>query len=357
MRQHRRKIFALGGVTILVALASTFAFTAGGRAAGAGICADASAPCLVETLAPQSLATGQTGVSLTKFVNPTSATATHTAISLTFSNPVQVGTVQLVVNGSLQTATTCTSTATTVTCPDFGSTVGGSFDKLIVQYSTTTTGALTATGQVMFGESNDNTGGPANDTDTSSDSVAVFDGAGYATACKTSGAAESIAAGDTSLTATLQYVAAATGPSAANGFLPCTPVSAGVIPNSHGVNTEVAVVDFPSIAAPNCPGGQPAGQSFCYAVGTLDFLSGLPKGSNAKNLVLYEALASGGFVFDATKLVVPACSANGLPPSPGAPATSAVNDTCIYARSNLPKGGIELGLHVIASPQDGHYSG
>jgi hypothetical protein len=205
----------------------------------------------------------------------------------------------------------------------------------------------------MFGESNGNTGGPANDTDQSSDSVVVFDGAGYATACKTSGAAESIGAGDASLTATLQYVAAATGATAGNGFLPCTPVSAGVIPGSHGVNTAVAVVDFPSIAAPNCP----IGQSFCYAVGTLDFLSGLPKGSNAKNFVLYEALASNGFAFDATKLVVPACSANGLPPSPGAPATSAVNDTCIYARSNLPKGGIELGLHVIASPQDGHYSG
>lgn len=353
MRQHRKKFFALGGVTILVALASTFAFTAGGRAAGANICADASAPCLVETLAPQSLAVGQTGISLTKFANGSSATATHTAISLTFDNPVQVGTVQLVVNGSLQATNTCTTTATTVTCPDFGSTVGGSFDKLIVQYSAITDGTLTATGQVMFGESNDNTGGPSNDTQQSSDSVAVFGGAGYATACKTSGAAESIGAGDTSLTAALQYVAAATGATAANGFLPCTPVSAGVIPGSHGVNTEVAVVDFPSIAAPNCP----AGQSFCYAVGTLDFLSGLPKGSNAKNLVLYEALASGGFVFDVTKLVVPACSANGLPPSPGAPATSAVNDTCIYARSNLSKGGVELGLHVIASPQDGHYSG
>jgi hypothetical protein len=353
MRHHRRKFFALGAATIVVALAATFAFTAGGRAAGADICAGASTPCLVETLAPQSLATGQTGVSLTKFVNASNATATHTAISLTFSNPVQVGTVQLVLNGSLQTANSCTKTTTTVTCPDFGSTVGGSFDKLIVQYSATTTGTLTATGQVMFGESNDNTGGPANDTDMSSDSVAVFGAAGYASACKTSGAPESISAGDTSLTATLQYLAAATGATAANGFLPCTPVSAGVVPNSHGVNTEVAVVDFPSIAAPNCP----AGQSFCYAIGTLDFLTGLPKGTNAKNLVLYEALAASGFVFDGTKLVVPACSANGLPPSPGAPATSSVNDTCIYSRSNLSKGGVELGLHVIASPQDGHYSG
>jgi hypothetical protein len=357
MRYQTRAIVVLCGVSAIVAVAAALAFVGTGRAAGTNICGDGK--CLVETLAPHSLAAGVTGVSLTKFTNEASggATATHTTMSVTFSQPVTIVSFQLVVNGTLlPSAPTCTQSSTGVSCSDFGSTLGGSFDKLIVQYSTTN-GAVTATAQVTFGEQNTN-GVPKNDRFTSTDTVNVFNGTAFGSQCKNDNSTNTLNGGDSSLTASLTYVAGATEANASNGFLPCTPVSAGVIPGSKAVNTEVAVVDFPAAAAANCAKDPVSGNTFCYALSTLNFLSGLPKNENANNFVLYEALVSSGLKFDSTKIVVPPCDATtGLPPSPGAPATSSLNDSCVAGTSNLSKGGVRVQLHALASPPDQNYGG
>ena len=371
MRHFLRKRFlALFVAAALGVAATALAFTAGGRAASGNICQGTG--CLVETLAPHSLAVGATGVSLTKFTNLGSSNATHTAMSVTFSSQVNVSSVQLIAGGVSQGTGTCLPTSgltSGVTCSDFGSTSSGSSDKLVVQYSIAAApaaGTVTATGSATVAEGNDNTGGPSNDTFFSSDNAFVFDTATYQSKCDKSGTGNSISGGDASLRASLTYFAGATGPNAANGFLPCTPVGAGVVPNSKGVHTEIAVVDFPALAATTCVTlPPPDGRQFCYATGTLDFTV-VPKGENQNNFILYEGLGpvgkvngQGPYTFVNGSIVVQPCDANGLPPNPGAPASAnpVLNDTCVSSRGSLPKGGVELGVHLLASPPDQNFGG
>jgi hypothetical protein len=375
MRQFFGKRFlAVLAVAVLGLAAAAFAFTAGGRAAGNAICGDSH--CVVETLAPHSLAAGATGVSLTKFTNESGvggATATHTAITVTFSAPVTVGAgaIQLFVNGVLQSAGSCTqTTSTTVSCPDFVSTFGGTSDKVVIQYSPTTTGALNVTGSVTFGEGNGNTGGPTNDSFSSTDTVQVF-AAGDATnplfqsTCKSDNSSGSLGGADTQVGASIAFVNGVTTQNSANGFLPCTPASAGVIPGSKGVNTEISVVDFPPQAAPstNCVTitVNNTQQTFCYVVGILKFFFP-PKNENQNTFSLFEGLGPVGLVngvlgFPNGSITVPPCNANGLPPNAGAPATLTQNDSCVFSRGSLPKGGVQLGVHLLSNPKDQNFGG
>jgi hypothetical protein len=249
-----------------------------------------------------------------------------------------------------------------VTCPDFGGTVGGSYDRVIVRYSSAA-GTVKANAKVTYGESgSDNQGGPngtVNDRQVSNVDQATVIATTTTSPTLTSECSSNntIAGGDATLNTKFSYT------SSADTVLPCTPVSAGVV--TGGVNTHVALIDFPELAstfgATSCPTSGTL--TFCYGVATLDFFV-VPKNENAKNFVLYEALPP-SFEFSVlNRIIVPDCGTNGLPPNPATTPAAAVtggapqmNDTCIFSRSGLPKAGVELVLHALASPFDGHFSG
>jgi hypothetical protein len=376
MRYKTRTALAFCGIVATAVVAVSLAFVSGGRAASPNICAPAG--CVKETLAPHTLAAGSTGLSVTKFTNGSGsggATASHTAIKVFFSPAITTtpGLISLVVNGVLQSTNTCTpattdltldpeavGSGTTVTCPDFGGTVGGSFDRVIVRYSSLA-GTVKVNAKVTYGESgSDNQGGPngtVNDRQVSNvDQATVIATTTSPTLKSECSSNNTIAGGDATLNTKFSYT------SSADTVLPCTPVSAGVLATG-GVNTHVALIDFPELAstfgAASCPTS--GGVAFCYGVATLDFFV-VPKNENAKNFVLYESLPP---LFDfLNPIIVPPCGTNGLPPNPATTPAAAVtggasqmNDTCIFSRSGLPKAGVELVLHALASPFDGHFSG
>jgi hypothetical protein len=374
MRNLSKKRLGFMAGLALATAAAALAAAGGSRAASPNICTTSSSgtppstyipsSCLTETLAPHTLAAGAPGLSITKFTNQSGAggaTATHTAITVLFSQAVTVvGPITLVVNGSVAKTNTCSpstdpTTPTTVSCSDFGNTVGGSFDKVIIKYSVASPASVKVYAQVTYGDGgNDNSGGPngtVNDSQVSnSDSTGVVDSKD-GTVQSLCGSNTSVAGGDSTLNTKFGFT------NAADGFLPCTPVTAGVRVLG-GVNTHVAFIDFPQLSSP-CATPTGGGQSFCYGTATLDFFA-VPSGETWKNFVLYEALPPDFSFSINNRIIVPACDSHGLPPNPGntpAAGPPQVNDTCVYSRSNLPPKGAELVLHALASPLDSSYSG
>jgi hypothetical protein len=369
----RRRSFRISIASILVlagvVAAATFGFVGRGEAAGAHVCAVPSnftqnpptpASCLSEQLAPLTLKAGVDGLAITKFVNQSTSTASHTALTVFFSAPVTVDGFSLVVNGKAASTANCKafpttdSTApqpgTTATCGDIGSTAGGNFDKLILKYQLATAGTdVNVYARVTYGESGSDSGKKqvtVNDRQQSQIATAQVSPAGTVleSACPglTGGSSATLSATDTQVKTSILYTAAS------DSFLPCTPVSAAII-QTIGVNTEIALVDFPEVSGPG------------YASIVLDFFSSPVK---AKDFVLYEALPPSFAFTPENRIVVLPCDATGMPQNPGVPPAKAtestlqVNDSCIStAPKSIPGGGVEVGVHAIASPLDSHYGG
>jgi hypothetical protein len=272
---------------------------------------------------------------------------------------VTVDGFSLVVNGKAASTANCKAfpttdpTAppggTTATCGDIGNTAGGKFDKLIVKYKLATPGTnVNVYAQVAYGESGSDNGKKitVNDRQQSQIATAQVSPAGTVleSACSElgGGASTALSASDTQLKTSILYTAAS------DSFLPCTPVSAAII-QTIGVNTEIALVDFPDVSGPG------------YASIVLDFFS---SPVNANNFVLYEALPPSFDFTPENRIVVLPCDEAGLPQNPGVPpakataSTQQVNDSCISTRPKpISGGGVEVGVHAIASPLDSHYGG
>ncbi len=131
-----------------------------------------------------------------------------------------------------------------------------------------------------------------------------------------------------------------------DGSLICTPADAGVDPTAvPGLKT---LVSFVELVAQGGPG---------YATVNLDFTP-LPPNTTVKVLAanIKEALPP---LFDfSTFIVVPPCSPSGLPPNAGTPPSAGppqVNDSCVFDKTSLPKGGGRVILHVIGGTVDPRY--
>lgn len=358
MWDRLRKFVALGAVAALVVLALALAFATGGRAASPNVCnvPSAGAPplspasCVAEIVAPHFIAPGSDAISVTKFTNESNggANATHVVLEVDFPAP---GATVESVNGmspSAAQAGGCTVSSTSVSCP-YGNVASGTV-KLVVRFSATTT--MTLTGSASYGEGPGNPSNPPNDFQVNYDTLTV--GAAGSDGGCFDGAPRLVSATNLG-----QSTSAAVGP-AADTTLPCTFVDAGVLPKtfSHknaASNTQISFVEFPFL---------PAGQ-----LGTVRILfTPLPSGVNINKLALLEdtsyplPFATSGFF--GTFVTVPTCNKNGsIPGANGTPAQGATdsgahaNDSCVYSRSTLPKGGGEIDMHVLGSPFDGHYQG
>jgi len=366
MRYLSRKSFGLAGVALLVAAAAALAFAGGGRAASPNICAGPStgsplspATCVQQFVGPHFIAPGANAISVTKFHNEGTASATHLVLSVLFP----AGGVGIVsVNGVSPASSGCTVTAppgsTTVSCPE-GDIAGGGNAKMTVRFTAGTT--MTLTGTATYGESgNDNPGGPnggVNDREVNYDTLTVPSNGSAAGGCF------DVPVPQTGSLGVAQTTSAAVG-SAADTTLPCTFVDAGVLDKSvsknHGpANTQVSFVEFPFLA-PDLLGN---------AFGTVKILfTPLPAGVNLNKLKLQEDTSypkpfeTTGFF--GTSVTVPDCNKDGtIPGTNGNPAPGSTdalphaNDSCIFNRSSLPKGGGEIDMHVLGSPFDGHYQG
>jgi hypothetical protein len=312
-----------------------------------------------------------TGLSITRFNDQGSNSATHLTISTTFSQGVAVQSVTLILNASTVSPNPCTfttPTTTTVTCTDVGTVKGGNFAELIVRYvAPSSPGTLTAFGKVTYAEGGLK-GNPTNGTQWSNvDSVDVVTNAANDSGKPLQGGkcttiagsnSDSIAAGDTTLSASAVYPAAKN-----QSVLTCTPASAGVIqvdPPQTPLVTEIAFVEVPELAGKGSVQG--------FAVVNLDFTP-LPAGVtlNGQNkLILLEDTQYAAPFFGTFITVPEGCDATtGLPPNPGIPELNSTdtsspphhNDTCIADRKPLSGGGGRLVLHVIGNPLDGHYTG
>lgn len=339
-----------------------------GSAASPSICATSGPKCISESVAPHFLtatnpndpATWNEAVATTRFTNGSGsggATATHTALSVTFTalgpQTRHFVTINALTDASgASVAGNCTTTWTndpTVTSPaynatlpttvkvtcSYGSTAGGQTVKLHVRFATDTSMNVAKsnanpvstliTGSVTYGESgNDNPTGPngtVNDNQTSADSLTVggfLQGDCFDTSTAT-------VTGATTTQATTATVG-----QAADAGLPCTPVSAGVDPNAPrpGTFRDVSFAEFPALA-----GG---------AVGTVvvDYLTALPKGFVLKEL---------------TNPLDPTNPLSWAEVKKCGVATTL--DSCIASTKNLPKGGFRYILSVAGSDIDPRYSG
>jgi hypothetical protein len=387
MRLHAFRTSTVLGLIVCAVAAAIFGLAGSTSAGGAATCTTPSTPptgpepgspssCVIERLAPAVLTINtadvpRTGLSLTRFNDQGSNTATHLDISTTFSSAVAVQSITLILNGSPVSSSSCTpagpfptSPTTTVSCTDVGSVKGGKFAELIVRYvapSSPTT--LTAFGKVTYAEGGLK-GNPTNGTQWSNvDSVDVVTNAANASGkplqagkCTTiaSKQSDSIAAGDTTLAASAVYPAAKN-----QSTLTCTPAATGVIQSSpNPLVTEIAFVEVPELAG--------TGSAQGFAVVNVDFTP-LPAGVtlNGQNkLVLLEDTQYVAPFFGTYITVPEGCNATtGLPPNPGIPEPGStdssdpphLNDTCIFDRKSLPGGGGRLILHVIGNPLDGKY--
>jgi hypothetical protein len=388
--RHLKLRSSIAGVVLLigcVVAAAALGLAGSSRAGGAATCTTSSTPpttpgspgspssCVIETLAPSALTINAAGLSITRFNDQGSNSATHLSISTTFSAAVAIQSIKLIVNGSPASSSSCTpagpfptSPTTTVSCTEAGTVKGGNFAELIVRYTAPASPTtLTAFGTVTYAEGGLK-GNPVNGTQWSNvDSVDVVTNAVndsgkplQAGKCTTIAASNSdnIAAGDTTLSASAVYPAATN-----QSVLTCTPASAGVIqvdPPQTPLVTEIAFVEVPELAGKGSVQG--------FAVVNLDFTP-LPAGVtlNGQNrLILLEDTQYAAPFFGTFITVPEGCDAStGLPPNPGIPEPNSTdtsspphhNDTCIADRKPLSGGGGRLVLHVIGNPLDGHYTG
>jgi hypothetical protein len=332
-------------------IGSLIAFTTVGKAASPNICttvstATTNASCVDQTVAPHVLSANEDAVSITRFTNQSGvggATATHVVLRATFPSPVTVTGVLLFVNGvQVSTTNLCTPatlpsgpSAQSVEC-SVGSIAGAGNAKMIVRFKTDQ--AMTVTGAATYGESGNDSlpprpNGTVNDTQQSRDSFTI---ATPGTAQGDCFDASQFVGGLASVSGatTTQSTAASLGQASTSLNLPCSPASAGIDTDpNHRPASFTRPVSFAEFM-------QIAGNAFGTV--TIDFLTSVPNG-----LVLKELVAGTDPTVATNWLAVPNC-VSGLPPS---------GDSCIFSRKNLPKGGLELILHVLGSSVDPRYIG
>jgi hypothetical protein len=368
MRYRSRKLVAVGAIAALTVLALALAFATGSRAASPNVCNRPSvattdtdfpkgltpASCVTELVAPHFIASGADAISVTKFTNESNggANATHVVLKVDFPSAVNVELVNGLLPGDASIAG-CTVSSLAVSCP-YGNVASGTV-KLVVRFSAPTTMILT--GSASYGEGPGNPSNPPNDFQVNYDTLTVgaagtgggcFDGTPPPISVSNLGQSTSTSVG-----------------TAADTSLPCTFVDAGVLPksfsNKNGAsNTQISFVEFPFLSTDTLGRVQ---------FGMVKILfTPLPSGVNINKLALLEdtsyplPFATSGFF--GTYVTVPACNRDGsIPGVNGTPAQFAIdsiphaNDSCIYNRSTLPKGGGEIDMHVLGSPFDGHYQG
>jgi hypothetical protein len=335
-------LFALAGTIDVAAVLGTAGIC---KSASPNICLSPStsttnASCVAQLTAPHVLTAGQDAVSVTRFTNQSGlggSTATHVVLSATFlvgtvATPVTVKGVTLFVNGSPVSTASCSPASlanpvATVSCP-VGTIPGASSAKLVVRFSAST--AMTVAGSASYGEGGNDSSPPhpngtKNDLQTSRDSFTIAGTSAQGNCFDTSLATLS------GSTAT-QVTTASIGAVDPSLDLPCTPGGAGV--DTVGTRpTGFVPIWFTDFLTINSGG---------FATVTLDALFNVPKSFVLRELTGLDASAAASWT------AVPACNGSGLPPS---------GDSCIFATSNLPKGGVRWTLHALGVLFDSKYAG
>jgi hypothetical protein len=345
----RRRVFAVVAATAFVG--SLLAFATGGKAASPNICntsstATSNASCVDQTVAPHVLTANEDAVSITRFTNQSGvggATATHVVLRATFPSPVTITGILLFVNNAQVSTTNLCTPATLPSGPSIqsvscslGSMSGGGNAKMIVRFKTDQ--AMTVTGAAAYGESGNDSlpprpNGTVNDTQQSRDSFTIAAaGTGQGDCFDANQFVNGLAS--VSGATTTQSTLASLGQASPSLSLPCSPASAGIDTDpTHRPASFTRPVSFAEFM-------QIAGNTFGTV--TIDFLTSVPNG-----LVLKELLAGTDPRVASNWQTVLNC-VSGLPPS---------GDSCIFSRKNLPKGGLQLILHVLGSSVDPRYIG
>jgi hypothetical protein len=245
-RFNHRLSFGLGilGLAAAGTAAAFLAFASGGNAAGNSACTQVSAAapkqanCLFVSVVPSVLSANKTGLLVVSFKNKFSnATATHTVLTAVMPS----GTSVIPLNGVTTTANaTCSQQSQTVSC-SFGSGVpGGSIVSMYIRFTilqSATSPLGPVNGSVSFDEGN----GGTNDTFfTDSGATAIV---GAISPGGQGGAQGGLCEPPSNLSQTGFNTTSGNGqqanigdlPTSAPG-LPCTPVSAGVVPATNEEN-------------------------------------------------------------------------------------------------------------------------
>jgi hypothetical protein len=330
----RRKFWiavSLLATVTAITVASVLATAGSGKAAGTNICSlvGTQPNCFTVSILPGQLSASASahGLILAKFTNQSTATASHTTITVTLPNNVSA------VSASPSGDCPAPPFGTTITCT-FGNVPGLASVKVSIVFTTTAAlGELSGiSGTVAFGEGNSNTGSPSNDTFTvPGNPISIVDGTSQAGFCTTSTGSGSLLTTSSAngQTTTIESL------SSLLGGLPCTPISGGVLPKDTGLtcgtgacNTQVSFVALPTTG-----------------IVTLLFpLSLLPNGMNANKFVLY-------WFSDTSTIGIPLKLC---------PVVAAGTDTCIQTQTGVTIGGVKYVkdvLTVFGSPIDPRYSG
>jgi hypothetical protein len=298
--------------TLVLGLALTAAFASRGTAAGSNICPpNASPSCFGITLTPGIVNVGGSAVAILSFTNLGTAVATHTVVGA--SLPSGTSPVSITSNP----AATCA--LATLSC-DFGKVTGGSNVRVFVRLTVTSlVQSLTVNGSLAFGEANNNTGTPTNDTLTAtSNAVQTSQSPSLVGTC--SDGANHLSASTTGQFITVVYPAA--DPSLG---LPCTPASAGIANNVlPGFTQRTTFADLPLLSG--------AGVATAF----LDFPT-IPTGFTYLTVPLFEIPPTGA------PFQVQNCVGGAIPSG---------QDSCIKSRAPFNTNGVEFTLLVLGSGVD-----
>lgn len=360
MRRIWLRFFTGGVLVAALCTAAILGFAGGGRAASPNICATPTnlstgvyASCVTQLVLPHKVNFGGFSQSVVRFKNEGGSTASHVSLQTAFSRGVRIDAIRLLFNGVVQSTGSCTPTSfpangvTLVKCTDFANFAPGNTGKLVVRFSfpnaTTDPVDVTVTSSALYAESgSDNPGGPnstKNDQQPAKPETVTFVPAGEPASGSCTSAGGSFTDGNALQTTTIFYN------TTTDGSLLCTPADAGVDTTTVAGQTFVSFVE---LVAQSGPG---------YATVFIDFTP-MPANTTIRKLVLKEALPP---LFDfSTSIVVPPCDSSALPPNAGTPPALGppqVNDSCVFDRVSLPKGGGRLILHVIGGTVDPRYVG
>jgi hypothetical protein len=363
MRRFWLRFFTGSVLVAALSAAAILGFAGGGQAASPNICATPTNPttgvyasCVTQLVLPHKVNFGGFSQSVVRFKNEGASTASHVSLQTAFSSGVRIDAIRLLLNDVVQSTGSCAFTpastslpangVTLVKCTDFANFAPGNTGKLVVRFSfpnATTSTDVTVTSAALYAESgNDNAGGPnstRNDQQRAKPETVTFVPAGEPASGSCTSAGGSFTDGNALQTTTIFYN------TTTDASLLCTPADAGVDTTTVAGQTFVSFVE---LVAQSGPG---------YANVFIDFTP-VPAGTTIKKLVLKEALPP---LFDfSTSIIVPPCDPSGLPPSAGTPPALGppqVNDSCVFDRVSLPKGGGRLILHVIGGTVDPRYVG
>lgn len=355
--RHLKLRFSIVSLVLLVACAvagALFGLAGSGGAASPNVCATPTNPstgtfasCVTQNVMPHKANVGKFSQSVLRFKDEGTSTASHVSLQTAFNPAVTVDSFRLLLNGVVQSTSTCTVTSTSVRCSDFANFAPGDVGKLVVRFTSSTPVAVTVTSTAFYAESgNDKPGGPngtRNDAQQARPEIVNFVDAAAPASGDCTSAGTTVIDGNALQSTTVAYNATS------DPSLLCSPGGAAVEPTQPGLVTLVSVVEIAAQAAPG------------YATAFIDYTP-MPTNTKIKTIVLKENTALNGD-FSTWITVQPCDATTGLPSNPGLPepgardSTPHHNDTCIPegGRTNLPMGGGRLTLRVIANPFDGRY--